>query len=139
VLIYVKIGGIILRYLTSGESHGKKLITIIEGVPSNMPLLKEDIDESLLRRQKEHGRGRRMQNKKDIGVNTSGVILGYTLRTTIELVVNHDDLKNREDNMREDTNNEDAKIRRHVSRLRPRHDYLNGAIKYGHRDMRNVL
>src|SRR5699024_12444956 len=51
----------IMRYLTAGESHGKQLTTIIEGVPSHMLLLKEDIDASLLRRQKGHGRGRRMQ------------------------------------------------------------------------------
>lgn len=128
-----------MRYLTSGESHGKKLITIIEGVPSNMPLLKEDIDESLLRRQKGHGRGRRMQIEQDLVEITSGVRHGYTLGSPIALVVNNDDFKHWEDIMGEDPIDEDAKIRRIVSRPRPGHADLNGAMKYGHRDMRNVL
>ena len=128
-----------MRYLTSGESHGKKLITIVEGVPANMPLLKKDIDESLLRRQKGHGRGRRMQIEKDLVDITSGVRHGYTLGSPIGLVVDNDDFKHWTDIMGEDPVEEDAKIRRVVSRPRPGHADLNGAMKYGHRDMRNVL
>lgn len=128
-----------MRYLTAGESHGKKLTTIIEGVPSNMPLLSEDVNESLLRRQKGHGRGRRMQIEKDLVEITSGVRHGYTLGSPITLVVNNDDFKHWTDIMGEDPVDEDAKIRRIVSRPRPGHADLNGAMKYGHRDMRNVL
>lgn len=128
-----------MRYLTSGESHGKKLITIVEGIPANMPLLKEDINESLLRRQKGHGRGRRMQIEKDLVDITSGVRHGYTLGSPIGLVVENDDFKHWTDIMGEDPVEEDAKIRRVVSRPRPGHADLNGAMKYGHRDMRNVL
>ncbi|HLR60597.1 MAG TPA: chorismate synthase [Pseudogracilibacillus sp.] len=128
-----------MRYLTSGESHGKKITTIVEGVPANMPLLKKDIDESLLRRQKGHGRGRRMQIEKDLVEITSGVRHGYTLGSPISLVVNNDDFKHWEDIMGEDPIEEDTKIRRVVSRPRPGHADLNGAMRYGHRDMRNVL
>ncbi len=128
-----------MRYLTSGESHGKKLTTIIEGVPARMPLLKKDIDESLLRRQKGHGRGRRMQIEKDLVDITSGVRHGYTLGSPISLVVNNDDFKSWVNIMGEDPVDEDDKIRRVVSRPRPGHADLNGALKYGHRDMRNVL
>ena len=128
-----------MRYLTSGESHGKKLTTIIEGVPANMPILKEDIDASLLRRQKGHGRGRRMQIEKDLVEITSGIRHGYTLGSPIALVVNNDDFKHWTDIMGEDPVDEEAKIRRVVSRPRPGHADLNGAMKYGHRDMRNVL
>lgn len=128
-----------MRYLTSGESHGKKITTIVEGVPANMPLLKKDIDESLLRRQKGHGRGRRMQIEKDLVEITSGVRHGYTLGSPIALVVNNDDFKHWEDIMGEDPIEEDTKIRRVVSRPRPGHADLNGAMRYGHRDMRNVL
>ncbi len=128
-----------MRYLTSGESHGKKLLTIVEGVPANMPLLKKDIDESLLRRQKGHGRGRRMQIEKDLVEITGGVRHGYTLGSPIGLLVNNDDFKHWTDIMGEDPIDEDAKIRRVVSRPRPGHADLNGAMKYGHRDMRNVL
>lgn len=128
-----------MRYLTAGESHGKKLTTIIEGIPARMPLLKEDIDASLLRRQKGHGRGRRMQIEKDLVEITSGVRHGYTLGSPIALEVNNDDFKSWVDIMGEAPLEDDGKVRRVVSRPRPGHADLNGALKYGHRDMRNVL
>ncbi|HEX6593463.1 MAG TPA: chorismate synthase [Bacillota bacterium] len=128
-----------MRYLTAGESHGKQLTTIIEGIPANMPLLKEDIDASLLRRQKGHGRGKRMQIEKDLVEITSGVRHGYTLGSPIALVIHNDDFKHWTDIMGEDPLAPDAKIRRVVTRPRPGHADLNGALKYGHRDMRNVL
>lgn len=128
-----------MRYLTAGESHGKQLTTIIEGVPARMPLLKEDIDESLLRRQKGYGRGRRMQIEKDLVEIMSGVRHGYTLGSPISLVVRNDDFKHWTKIMGEEPIDEDAKIRRVVTRPRPGHADLNGALKYGHRDMRNVL
>lgn len=128
-----------MRYLTSGESHGKKITTIIEGVPARMPLLKSDIDKSLLRRQKGHGRGRRMQIEKDLVEITSGVRHGYTLGSPIALVVNNDDFKSWVNIMGEDPIDDDEKVRRVVTRPRPGHADLNGALKYGHRDMRNVL
>ena len=128
-----------MRYLTSGESHGKKITTIIEGVPARMPLLKADIDKSLLRRQKGHGRGRRMQIEKDLVEITSGVRHGYTLGSPIALVVNNDDFKSWVNIMGEDPIDDDEKVRRVVTRPRPGHADLNGALKYGHRDMRNVL
>ena len=128
-----------MRYLTAGESHGKQLTTIIEGVPAGMPILKEEIDASLLRRQKGHGRGRRMQIEKDLVNITSGVRHGYTLGSPISLSVNNDDFKHWEKIMGDAPIEEDAKIRRVVSRPRPGHADLNGAMKYNHRDMRNVL
>lgn len=128
-----------MRYLTAGESHGKQLTTIIEGIPARMPLLKEDIDESLLRRQKGHGRGRRMQIEKDLVNITSGVRHGYTLGSPISLVVTNDDFKSWDKIMGEAPIEEDAKVRRVVTRPRPGHADLNGALKYGHRDMRNIL
>ena len=128
-----------MRYLTAGESHGKQLTTIIEGIPAQMPLLKEDINASLLRRQKGHGRGRRMQIEKDLVEIMSGVRHGYTLGSPISLVVKNDDFKSWVNIMGEDPIDEDEKIRRVVSRPRPGHADLNGALKYGHRDMRNVL
>jgi len=128
-----------MRYLTSGESHGKQLTTIIEGVPARMPLLKENIDESLLRRQKGHGRGRRMQIEKDLVDITSGVRHGYTLGSPISLVVHNDDFKHWLKIMGEEPVDEDAHIRRVVTRPRPGHADLNGGLKYGHRDLRDVL
>lgn len=128
-----------MRYLTAGESHGKQLTTIVEGVPALMPLTSDEINESLLRRQKGHGRGKRMQIEKDLVDIAGGVRHGYTLGSPIALVVKNDDFKHWIDIMGEDPIDEDKKLRRVVSRPRPGHADLNGAIKYGHRDMRNVL
>lgn len=128
-----------MRYLTSGESHGKQLTTIIEGLPAQMPLLKEDINESLIRRQGGHGRGKRMQIEKDLVEVTSGIRHGYTLGSPISLVIHNDDFKHWTDIMGEDPIKEDTKLRRVVTKPRPGHADLNGALKYGHRDMRNVL
>lgn len=128
-----------MRYLTAGESHGKQLTTIIEGVPARMPLLPDDINESTLRRQKGHGRGRRMKIEKDLIDIKSGVRHGYTLGSPISLVINNDDFKHWTDIMGEDPIEDDSEIRRILSRPRPGHADLNGALKYGHRDMRNVL
>lgn len=128
-----------MRYLTSGESHGKQLTTIIEGLPSQMPLLKEDINESLLRRQGGHGRGKRMQIEKDLVEITSGVRHGYTLGSPISLVIHNDDFKHWTDIMGEDPMEDSTKMRRVITNPRPGHADLNGALKYGHRDMRNIL
>ncbi|QHS22584.1 chorismate synthase [Virgibacillus sp. MSP4-1] len=128
-----------MRYLTAGESHGKQLTTIVEGVPANLPLLSSDISESLLRRQKGHGRGRRMKIEKDLVEIKSGVRHGYTLGSPITFVVENDDFKHWENIMGEDPIEDTQKIKRQISRPRPGHADLNGALKYGHRDMRNVL
>ncbi len=128
-----------MRYLTAGESHGKQLTTIIEGVPSNMPLLPDEISESLLRRQKGHGRGRRMQIEKDLVEIKSGIRHGYTLGSPISLVIENDDFKHWEGIMGEFPLEENDEVKRQITRPRPGHADLNGALKYGHRDMRNVL
>ncbi|WP_175073018.1 chorismate synthase [Terribacillus sp. AE2B 122] len=128
-----------MRYLTAGESHGKQLTTIVEGVPSYLPLTTEDINESLLERQKGHGRGKRMQIEKDLVDIVGGVRHGYTLGSPIALVIHNDDFKHWIDVMGEDPVEDPQAVRRIVSRPRPGHADLNGALKYGHRDMRNVL
>jgi chorismate synthase len=128
-----------MRYLTAGESHGKQLTAIIEGIPANMPLLPSDINESLLRRQKGYGRGRRMQIEKDLVEIKSGVRHGLTLGSPITLVITNDDFKHWENIMGELPLEETDEVKRQVTRPRPGHADLNGALKYGHRDMRNVL
>ncbi|MEH7303523.1 chorismate synthase [Neobacillus drentensis] len=130
-----------MRYLTAGESHGPQLTTIIEGLPAGMPLLLEDINEELSRRQKGYGRGRRMQIEKDTAQIVSGVRHGYTLGSPIALVVENNDWKHWTKIMGAELLEEgqEDEIKRKVTRARPGHADLNGAIKYGHRDMRNVL
>lgn len=127
-----------MRYLTAGESHGPQLTTIIEGLPAGMPLLSEDIDKELARRQKGHGRGRRMQIEKDTVHITSGVRHGLTLASPVALVVQNDDWKHWTKIMGAEPT-DDEEVKRVITRPRPGHADLNGALKYGHRDMRNVL
>ena len=128
----------VMRYLTAGESHGPQLTTIIEGLPAGMPLLAEDINKELARRQKGHGRGRRMQIEKDTVHITSGVRHGLTLASPVALVVENNDWKHWTKIMGAEPN-EDEEVKRVITRPRPGHADLNGALKYGHRDMRNVL
>ncbi len=129
-----------MRYLTAGESHGPQLTTIIEGVPAGVPLTALDINKELSRRQKGHGRGRRMQIEKDEVKIVSGVRHGVTLGSPITLVVENNDWKHWTTIMGiEPVETTESEIKRKVTRPRPGHADLNGAIKYGHRDMRNVL
>ncbi|WP_423802657.1 chorismate synthase [Neobacillus sp. SAB-20_R2A] len=130
-----------MRYLTAGESHGPQLTTILEGFPAGMPLEADDINNDLSRRQKGYGRGRRMQIEKDTAEIMSGVRHGLTLGSPIALVVKNNDWKHWTKIMGAEPLEEgqEDEVKRKVSRPRPGHADLNGAIKYGHRDMRNVL
>ncbi|WP_019122448.1 chorismate synthase [Brevibacillus massiliensis] len=127
-----------MRYLTAGESHGPQLTAIIEGIPSNLPISIEKINEQLARRQKGHGRGRRMQIEKDQVQVLSGVRHGLTTGAPITLVVENRDWTHWQTIM-SPTPVEEGEDRRRVSRPRPGHADLNGAIKYHQRDMRNIL
>jgi chorismate synthase len=129
-----------MRYLTAGESHGPQLTAIIEGVPSHLPLKAESINEELRRRQKGYGRGRRMQIEQDTVQILSGVRHGKTTGAPITLVVENKDWTHWKKIMspEEGTDGEEL-LKRRISRPRPGHADLNGAIKYQHRDMRNVL
>lgn len=131
-----------MRYLTAGESHGPQLTTIIEGLPAQLPLTAEMINKELKRRQGGHGRGRRMQIETDTVEITSGVRHGKTLGSPIALVVKNDDWKHwtkimGAEPLPEDVNPDD--IKRKITRPRPGHADLVGGMKYGHRDLRNVL
>ncbi|MBE4910285.1 chorismate synthase [Bacillus luteolus] len=130
-----------MRYLTAGESHGPQLTTIIEGVPAGLPITAEDINEDLARRQKGHGRGRRMLIEKDQVQILSGIRHGKSLGSPITLVVENNDWKHWTNIMGIEPLEEiqDDEIKRKITRPRPGHADLNGALKYGHRDMRNVL
>lgn len=131
-----------MRYLTAGESHGPQLTTIIEGLPSLLPISAEKINHDLKRRQGGHGRGRRMQIETDTVEIVGGVRHGQTLGSPIALVVKNDDWPHwtkimGAEVLPEDINPEE--IKRQISRPRPGHADLVGGMKYGHRDLRNVL
>ncbi|MBM7713591.1 chorismate synthase [Bacillus thermophilus] len=130
-----------MRYLTAGESHGPQLTTILEGVPAGLTLTADMINEQLARRQKGYGRGRRMQIEKDEVQILSGVRHGKTIGAPITLVVTNRDFKHWKKIMGAAplSKEEQDEVKRQITRPRPGHADLNGAIKYGHRDMRNVL
>ncbi|WP_078546081.1 chorismate synthase [Litchfieldia alkalitelluris] len=130
-----------MRYLTAGESHGPQLTTILEGVPAGLSITHDDIDIELARRQKGHGRGRRMQIEKDQVQILSGVRHGKSLGSPIALVVENRDWTHWTKIMGAEPleDGTEDEVKRKISRPRPGHADLNGAIKYGHRDMRNVL
>jgi chorismate synthase len=126
-----------MRFITAGESHGKCLMTIIEGVPAGLYISPSAINADLARRQSGYGRGGRMKIEKDKVEILSGVRGGYTLGSPITLKINNKDWENWETVMSPDPS-ADLNSKR-VSRPRPGHVDLFGAVKYGHNDMRNVL
>ncbi|HUJ17825.1 MAG TPA: chorismate synthase [Nitrospirota bacterium] len=126
-----------LRFLTAGESHGELLTGIIEGVPAGLLIRMTDIDRDLARRQVGYGRGGRMKIEKDSVKISSGVRWGRTLGSPIGLMVRNKDWDNWRDKMSPDPmflNTADP-----VTRPRPGHADLAGALKYGTPDIRNIL
>jgi chorismate synthase len=126
-----------LRYLNGGESHGKGLIAVLEGIPSGLPLTAADINHDLSRRQKGYGRGGRMRIEQDRVDFWSGVRKGSTLGTPITLHVSNRDWENWKDIMSPEPG--PPSTEKVVTCPRPGHADLVGAIKYNHRDIRNVL
>lgn len=126
-----------LHYMTAGESHGKGLTAILEGMPAGLPVRTEEIDRDLARRQVGYGRGGRMKIERDRVEIRGGVRHGVTLGSPIALFVENRDWPNWEDVMAvESSLPGSAKA---LTRPRPGHADLPGGIKYGHRDLRNVL
>ena len=125
-----------LRYLTAGESHGKGLTVIIEGLPAGLALTEEYIARELRRRQGGYGRGRRQKIEQDRAGIRSGVRHGLTLGSPIALLIENKDWVNWQDVMA--LEKPDAPIEA-ITRLRPGHADLPGVVKYGFDDVRNIL
>jgi len=125
------------RYLTAGESHGPQLTAIVEGVPSGLSITEEMINADLSRRQCGYGRGDRMQIEKDTVDILSGVRWGKTIGSPITLCVKNRDWVNWQEQMSPYERHRDEQIA--VTRARPGHADLPGAIKYNHHDVRNIL
>lgn len=126
-----------LRYLTAGESHGKGLLGIIEGMPAGVVISKEEIDRELKRRQQGYGRGGRMKIESDEVEILSGIRWGKTLGSPISLFIKNRDWSNWEKGMSSDP--QDKESIPPVTRPRPGHADLAGFLKYNHDDIRNVL
>lgn len=126
-----------LRYLSAGESHGEMLMAIVEGMPAGLLIRVSDIDNDLARRQGGYGRGGRMKIEKDTVKILSGVRWGKTLGSPLGLMVRNKDWDNWRIKMSPDSaflNSAEP-----VTRPRPGHADLAGAMKYDHEDIRNVL
>ena len=125
-----------LRWLTSGESHGPQLTVVIEGLPSGLEISEDDLRRDLARRQGGHGRGGRQKIETDVARIVSGVRGGYTIGSPVTLVLENKDHVNWTAQMTASREGFEPKV---VTRLRPGHADLAGALKYGHTDIRNVL
>jgi chorismate synthase len=131
-----------VRFLTAGESHGRALVTIVEGVPAGLAINFDAITADLRRRQTGYGRGRRMAIESDRADALSGIRHGSTTGGPIALVIPNKDWENwqRTMHVEADMPAEATGIDRPaVTRPRPGHADLAGYIKYGHEDMRTVL
>lgn len=126
-----------LRFITSGESHGKGLIAILEGIPSGLIVATEYINAELTRRQQGYGRGKRMKIEQDKVEIFSGVRWGKTIGSPITLFVENRDYKNWKKGM--SINAQDEGAIPFITNPRPGHADLAGVLKYGHNDIRNVL
>src|SRR5512147_407927 len=126
-----------LRFFTAGESHGPALTAIVEGFPAGVPVTAETINHDLARRQKGYGRGGRMKIERDEVQFRSGIRFGESLGAPITLVVENRDWKNWTSKMSPRAEDRDPKYV--VSRPRPGHADLTGALKYDRRDVRDIL
>jgi chorismate synthase len=127
-----------IRFTTAGESHGPALTCVLEGMPAGIPLLAEDVNVELARRQQGYGRGRRMQIERDEVEFLSGVRAGQTLGSPIAMLIRNRDWKNWQDVMDPAPRDSDPDPRRRaVTRPRPGHADLTGLLKYDRDDARD--
>ena len=117
-----------LRFLDAGESHGKCLLGIIEGLPAGLSLSEENINLNLKRRQGGYGRGERMKIEQDRAEVLSGLVEGKTIGTPLGLMIKNKDWENWQE-----------KEYPPLTIPRPGHVDFSGAIKYGFKDVRKVL
>lgn len=124
-----------IRYLTAGESHGKGLVIILDGVPANLKILESDLNATLSERQQGYGRGGRQKIEKDSADIISGIRHGKTTGAPVSILIKNRDFENWKIIM-------DTSPVAGVDQLsvpRPGHADLTGGIKFNHKDFRNVL
>ncbi|MQA00508.1 MAG: chorismate synthase [Dehalococcoidia bacterium] len=126
------------RFLTAGESHGKGLVAVVEGVPAGIPITEDLIAADLSRRQGGYGRGKRQQIEQDRAEIISGVRHGLSIGSPIALSMPNRDHENANWRVRMATEPVDEEVER-VTLLRPGHADLAGTQKYGFDDVRPIL
>src|SRR5213080_2585683 len=127
------------RFTTAGESHGRALVAIVEGLPAGLPIDIDQINHELWRRQQGYGRGARMKIEQDVVVIVSGVRHGPTLGSPLALMIENKDWANWDQIMAVEPKELGREESRRVKRPRPGHADLAGGLKYDARDLRNVL
>lgn len=128
------------QFITAGESHGKGLLAIIEGLPAGLPIDPAFINRELWRRQQGYGRGGRMKIESDEVEILSGVRHGRTLGSPVSLLIRNRDFENWQDVMAAEPREfADEKRARKLTRPRPGHTDLAGGLKYDTHDLRDIL
>jgi len=127
------------RFTTAGESHGRALVAIVEGLPAGLPVNVDQINHELWRRQQGYGRGGRMKIEQDRVEILSGVRHGLTLGSPLALMIENKDWANWNEVMAVGATEIAPEKSRRVKRPRPGHADLAGGLKYDVRDLRNVL
>ncbi|HEY6046818.1 MAG TPA: chorismate synthase [Pyrinomonadaceae bacterium] len=127
------------RFTTAGESHGRALVAIVEGLPAGLPIDIEQLNRELWRRQQGYGRGGRMKIENDRVEILSGVRHGLTLGSPLALIIENKDWENWNEVMAVEQHELPPEKSRRVKRPRPGHADLAGGLKYDARDLRNVL
>ena len=128
-----------MRLTTAGESHGKALVAIIEGLPAHLHVATENINAALSLRQGGFGRGGRQKIEKDKVEILTGVRNGETLGSPVTLCIYNKDFANWENCMSAEDCDKAAMQEKALSKVRPGHADLTGMLKYGQEDARNVL
>src|SRR6185436_15035205 len=127
------------RFTTAGESHGRALVAIVEGLPAGMPVDLTQINYDLQRRQWGYGRGGRMKIEQDQADILSGVRHGLTLGSPIALIIENKDWANWTEVMAAEPRDIAPDKSRRLKRPRPGHADLAGGQKFDSRDLRNIL
>ncbi len=127
------------RFTTAGESHGRGLVGILEGIPAGLPLSAVDVDTELKRRQGGYGRGARMKIESDRIEWLAGVRAGETLGSPIAMLIWNRDWEHWQDVMAPEADDPKGERRRQVTRPRPGHADLAGSLKYDRNDARDIL
>ena len=128
-----------MKLTTAGESHGKALVAIIEGVPAHLKINLEAINSELSLRQKGYGRGARQKLEKDEIEILSGVRNGETLGSPIAFCIWNKDYQNWSDCMSVSACNDEKMLKKSLTKVRPGHADLTGVLKFEQSDARNVL
>src|SRR5213082_2705504 len=126
-----------LKFFTSGESHGEALVAFLSGLPAGLEISQDFVDHDLWRRQQGYGRGGRMKIERDTARILSGIRHGRTIGSPISMLLENRDWKNWQEQLPVEKG--DPALHKRVASPRPGHADLAGALKYNFPEARYVL